>query len=233
MAQAPQYKRTKNFDENAGSSTDHSALNRELDAVSVSINALRENQAAIINDDGKLSADVIRAESLTSEAVELLRGPQGPQGEAGPQGKAGPQGLQGEKGDVGASFNPDASDTAANRYLYDFMNKGFSFLALDEGKLYWKLSGEKADWSTGVTYGPGPKGDTGETGPQGPQGLQGLQGVRGLQGEKGDPGEAGADGVVLSIDTGIKSANLIGRTTVTAQLVLSAEGQLSIKLTTE
>lgn len=233
MSQAPKYTRTKNFTENGGNSTDHSALNREFDAISLSVNALRDNQAMLMTDDGKLAAGVIRAESLTEAAVEKLRGPQGEIGDTGPKGDPGPQGPDGPKGETGASFTADASDTFANRYLYDFLPKGFSFLAIDEGKLYWKLSGNSGDWSTGFSFGQGPKGDTGPEGPEGPRGIQGLQGVQGPQGEPGEPGKDGEDGVVVSIDTAVKSANLIGRTTVTAQLVLSPDGQLSIKLTTE
>ena len=37
MAQPQKYKRTKNFQENAGDSTDHGAINSELDAVAASL----------------------------------------------------------------------------------------------------------------------------------------------------------------------------------------------------
>ena len=54
-----------------------------------------------------------------------------------------------------------------------------------------------------------------------------------MKGDKGDPGEDGEDGAVVSIDSAVKSANLIGRTRITAQLVLDHLGQLSIKIDTE
>ena len=44
----------------------------------------------------------------------------------------------------------DARDTFANRNLYDLQPKGFSFLAIDTGFMYFKLSNTSGDWSDGV-----------------------------------------------------------------------------------
>ena len=57
MPQAPIYKRKKNFTENSGNATDHTALNDEFDAVAQSINDLRKNQSSILTDEGKLLVD--------------------------------------------------------------------------------------------------------------------------------------------------------------------------------
>lgn len=233
MAQAPSYLRTKNFVENTGNATDHSALNNEFDNVAKSIKGLRDNQALLLNDDGSLKENIIEADSLTEEAVERLRGPQGLKGEQGNTGPMGPQGVQGVKGDVGASFIADISDIKTNRSMYDLMPKGFSFLAIDEGKLYWKLSLTKADWSSGITFGKGDKGDKGDTGAQGPQGERGLQGIQGAQGPQGEPGEDGADGLIVSVDQTVKTANLIGKSLLSVNLVVNETGQLSIKISAE
>lgn len=230
MTAAAAYNRTKNFTENNPDRTDHTALNAELDNVSTSINELRANLALLQKDDGSLQNAVVQLLNLTNEALTALRvpGPIGPQGAIGPQGPAGPAGP---KGDTGASFNADVRDLFANRGLYGLQPKGFSFLALDTGLLYFKLSATSNDWSDGYQYG---KGDTGATGPQGPQGIQGIQGLQGLKGDTGATGPAGAnglDGVVTSIDTATKTASLVGRSNVTAKLVLVA-GQLTIQLAT-
>lgn len=228
--QAPAYNRAKNFLENNPDRTDHAAMNAELDNAALSINALRDNAALLQNDDGTLKPGTVEADSLTPGALAALQvpGPTGPQGAQGPQGI---QGIQGIKGDTGASFDADARDLFANRSLYNVQPKGFSFLALDTGNLYFKLSATSGDWSGAYTFGAGATGATGATGPQGPQGLQGLQGIQGVTGAAGAAGAAGLNGVVTSIDASLKTASLIGRTSVNAQLQLVA-GQLRIVLTT-
>lgn len=231
MPQAPAYNRAKNFLENNPDRTDHAAMNAELDKVALSINALRTNAALLQNDDGTLKNAIVTLASLAPELVSDLTGPQGPIGPAGPAGPAGPQGPQGPKGDTGASFNTEARDLFANRNLYDLQPKGFSFLAVDTGFLYFKLSNTSGDWSAGKEFGKGETGATGPQGPEGPQGPQGLQGIQGIQGPTGPAGANGVDGAVTSIDTALKTASLIGRTSVNAQLQLVG-GQLRIVLTT-
>lgn len=222
------YNRTKNFLENNGASTDHGALNSEFDAAALSVNELRANAALLQNDDGTLKNNSVVLASLTAEAIAALRvaGPAGPEGPVG----TGAQGVQGIKGDVGSSFDADARDVAANRNLYNTQPKGFSMLAMDTGLLYFKLSATSGDWSAGVQYG---KGETGSTGPQGAQGIQGIQGLQGIQGNSvtGPAGSNGTNGAVITLDTSIKTASLVGRSSVTARLVLSG-GELSIVITT-
>lgn len=227
--QAPAYSRTKNFQENNGASTDHAALNSELDKVALSIEGLRDNAALLQNDDGTLKNETVGMASLTPAAVAALQVP-GPAGAQGIQGIQGVQGIQGIKGDTGASFDADARDLFANRGLYDLQPKGFSMLAMDTGMLYFKLSATAADWSAGVQYGKGDTGAAGAQGLQGNQGPQGLQGIQGIPGV-GTPGADGADGLVASVDLTTKTASLVGRTSVTARLVVIG-GELSIVLTT-
>ena len=71
---------------------------------------------------------------------------------------------KGDKGDRGESFKVNAVGLISDRTIYDDRTKGFSFLALDESAIYFKLSDTNADWSTGAPFGKGDKGDTGEDG---------------------------------------------------------------------
>jgi hypothetical protein len=231
MPQATAYSRIKNFLENNPDRTDHAAINAELDRVSLSINQLRGNATLLQNDDGALRNAIVTLANLAPDVVTGLTGPQGPQGQTGPAGPTGPQGPQGPRGETGASFAADARDTFANRGLYNLQPRGFSFLAMDTGLLYWKLSNASGDWSAGVQFGRGDTGASGPAGPQGPQGLQGLQGIQGLTGPQGPAGTNGLNGVVTSIDAGLKTASLIGRTSVNVQLQVIG-GQLRIVLTT-
>ena len=234
MPQAPEYQRTKNFQDNSGDRTDHGALNNELDHVATSVNALRANQGLLQNDDGTLRAGAVTAESISPELAEAMKGAPGADSTVpGPPGPPGADStVPGPKGDTGASFKADARDVAANRALYDGQPKGFSFLAMDTGMLYWKLSGASADWSAGVQFGKGETGAEGPQGPAGPPGPQGLQGFEGPQGPQGEPGANGAPGVVTSIDLSTKTAPLIGRTTVSARLEVVG-GELRIILSSQ
>lgn len=228
--QAPAYNRIKNFTENNPDRTDHAALNSELDNAATSINVLRANLDLLQKDDGTLENAIINLANLTPEAIAGLRVP-GAQGVPGIQGERGIQGVQGIKGDTGASFNADVRDLFANRSLYNLQPKGFSFLSIDTGNLYFKQSNTSADWSPAFVYG---KGDTGATGAQGIQGIQGIQGLQGVKGDTGATGAAGAnglDGAITTIDATTKTASLVGRTSVSARLVIAA-GVLSIVLTT-
>lgn len=104
---------------------------------------------------------------LTGQAgppgVTGLQGEKGEPGIQGLQGEKGEKGDKGDKGDVGASFIATVSDLRSERDNYADQEKGFSFLAIDEGKLYWKLS-DANEWSSGYSFGPGEKGDKGDQG---------------------------------------------------------------------
>jgi hypothetical protein len=66
-----------------------------------------------------------------------------------------PQGVKGDKGDA---FQVNAVGLLASRSLYDTQIAGFSFLAIDDAEIYFKLSGTSGDWSVAAPFG---KGDTG------------------------------------------------------------------------
>jgi len=70
----------------------------------------------------------------------------------------------GAKGDKGDPYSINAYGDLADRSTYDGASAGFSFLAMDIGTIYFKLSSTAGDWSTGFLFG---KGDTGDTGMQG------------------------------------------------------------------
>ena len=75
MAQPPSYNREKNFADDFGNETDHSALNAELDRASNSINDIRTNLAILQADDGKLRPAVVTADSISEELrVSLVEG---------------------------------------------------------------------------------------------------------------------------------------------------------------
>lgn len=65
---------------------------------------------------------------------------------------------QGAKGDRGDAFQVNSVGLFADRTLYDTRLKGFSFLALDQASIYFKLSDTSGDWSIAAPFG---KGDTG------------------------------------------------------------------------
>ena len=71
---------------------------------------------------------------------------------------------QGIKGDKGEAFQVNAVGLLAGRSLYDTAVTGFSYLATDESKIYFKLSATSGDWSTGAPFGKGDTGATGATG---------------------------------------------------------------------
>lgn len=72
MGQPPAYNRVKDFTEDFGSETDHSALNAELDSAANSINDIRTNIAILQADDGKLRPDVVTTDSVTQELFNDL-----------------------------------------------------------------------------------------------------------------------------------------------------------------
>jgi hypothetical protein len=98
---------------------------------------------------------------------------------------------QGTKGDKGDPFAINSIGLFSQRSLYDSQLDGFSFLALDvivDGSviphIYFKKSSTAGDWSTGVPFGRGEKGDIGDPGIS----------VTGFQRTSGD-GSQGSDDV--------------------------------------
>lgn len=232
MAQPVRYKRKKNFAENNSDMTDHSALNAELDSVGTSVNGAIQNLALIQKDDGSLQNGVVGLDQISEDAQESLRSRVGPRGEPGPKGDTGPAGPEGPRGPTGASFIADAEGLLIERELHDNKPKGFSFLAIDTGNLFWKVSDENADWSQAFDFGRGPEGPTGPKGEKGDRGDPGLTGPTGPKGDQGIPGVDGEDGLITEVDTARKSVNVIGKRSVAVQLKVSG-GKLSIEITAE
>jgi len=71
---------------------------------------------------------------------------------------------EGAKGDKGEPFQVNSIDNLSGRSIYDDRPKNFSFLAIDEGNIYFKTSDVVGEWSTGIPFGKGEKGDTGADG---------------------------------------------------------------------
>ncbi len=88
-------------------------------------------------------------------------GPRGPQGPVGPQGFVGPRGPKGDPGRDGANYQVDYTGPESERYLYDDYVKGTSYLSWDTGLLFFKKSNASGDWTEGIEFGKGPKGDDG------------------------------------------------------------------------
>lgn len=80
---------------------------------------------------------------------------------AGPFSNQGEKGEQGQQGMVGESFDPKEVGPAAKRVVFDAEAEKFSFLDTENFLLYFKLSSASGDWSTGIPFGKGDKGDTG------------------------------------------------------------------------
>lgn len=75
MAQPIAYNRTKNFTDQAGSMTDHAAINAELDNVAATIKQVRDNLAMIQNDAGNPRGLSVPGAGLT--VAEVANGKQG------------------------------------------------------------------------------------------------------------------------------------------------------------
>lgn len=200
MPQPPLYEPTHIFANDTGLPGREPVLVADLDfqlaRASESIVALCKNLELIQNDDGTLRTGAITslafAASLLQELatmIGLAYGPQGPQGDMGPtgpqgaEGPTGPQGIQGDvgptgpQGPIGLSFEPDVTGLLAGRDDYDGEGIGFSYLAFDVARIFFKNSGASGDWTVGVPWGQGPQGPAGPQGPTGPQGAAGSPGL--------------------------------------------------------
>ena len=194
------YRRSKNFQVEGGNSTDHGALNAEFDALASAIATLSARLDKLLKDDGTLEPGIVLKDALSNEVLRLMTGTDVVT-------------VQGPKGDVGASFRADYRGLMAERALFDDRSKGFCFLAMDAGQLFFKLSDASGHWGLGFVFAKGDKGDTG------------------APGAKGERGADGASGAVVTVDTSTQTQGLIGRSQVSAQLVLES-GRLSIRLRT-
>ncbi|WAW09880.1 hypothetical protein NB640_11765 [Oxalobacter vibrioformis] len=72
MAQPPAYNRSKDFTENTTDSTDHAALNAELDRASLSMNSICTNLALIQGNDGRLLPDAVTIDAIDDSVIDYL-----------------------------------------------------------------------------------------------------------------------------------------------------------------
>ncbi|RWP18873.1 MAG: hypothetical protein EOR00_09560 [Mesorhizobium sp.] len=144
----------------------------------------RANTVLGFDADGQFrpftSADMPKGETGDQGPI----GDQGPTGDQGPQGPVGPQGAVGPAGD---NYSPDAQGLTSGRAAYDAQATAFSYLDIEQGKLFWKLSATSGNWSAGIDFGAGA---------QGIQGIQGPAGPAGSQGPAGSTGPAGTPGMI-------------------------------------
>lgn len=98
-------------------------------------------------------------------------------------------GFQGPMGDRGEAFTVKYSGLPSDRVAYKGLPKGEAFYDVVNGLLYFRTGlPSPKDWSMGIPFGKGIKGE------EGVSGDQGLTGVRGLRGYKGDRGRRGLQG---------------------------------------
>lgn len=225
MSQPTQYKRTTDFTTRNPDQVDLGAINKEFDAVSATVNQIIAALGLIQMDDGRLAVGVVNYDALDANTQDRLKPIPGKDGRDGIDGKNGKDGAKGERG---ASFDANYRGLISERRLFDRNKKGFSFLAMDEGKLYFKLTDEEGNWSSGYTYGKGDKGDPGVNGIDGQDGAPGLPGV---DGRDGVDGKDGINGAVIEVDTTQQITSIIGKRYVKVKLAL-VDGKLSLVLDT-
>lgn len=95
----------------------------------------------------------------------------------GATGDKGEPGQDGADGSDGSNYSPDIKGLASQLHLYDNEKEGKSFLAMDTGMIYFKLSDTYGDWSEGHEFGRGPEGPEGPQGPEGPAGPTSYVGI--------------------------------------------------------
>lgn len=87
------------------------------------------------------------------------------------KGANGSNGEKGDKGNDGLSYQPTGVGLIANRPTT--ATDGQSYLATDEGKIYFWSNGS---WGIGILFGKGEKGDKGIDGINGTNGVDGING---------------------------------------------------------
>jgi microcystin-dependent protein len=178
-------------------------IDTEIDKSNLSIADIIDFVRQAIDDTGQIKVTAIPSSFVGPAGPTGPTGPQGPAGPTGPTGATGntgptgPQGIQGTQGiqgPTGNSYSPSATGLTSERATYNAQAKGFSFLDIQTGLIYFKLSATSGDWSPGFGFQRGPQGIQGIQGVQGAQGIQGVQGPTGLQGPIGSQGLQGPAG---------------------------------------
>ena len=133
-------------------------------AAEVSKNQAAISAASALNSANTATARANEIKAVTAQATTLIPGSAATVSYNSVDGKFTfgiPQGL---KGDRGEAFQVNAVGTLSSRTLYDNQITGFSFLAIDQATIYFKLSATVGDWSVGAPFGKGETGATGATG---------------------------------------------------------------------
>jgi len=229
MPQPPAYVQQTNFNETVGVAgrdlVSLPNLDEEFAAIERTVNATSVNLGLIQNDDGTLRDGVVTPSALSGDAMAQIAalappGPKGDKGDKGDLGPAstvpGPKGDKGDKGDrgdtgptgsrglAGYSFEPNVTVLeVADRAAYDTQPVGFSVLALDVGRIYFRELVEDGDWTAGTAWGQGPVGPKGDAGPRGADGPAGPEGGT-------TPGSITPD----ALSTGHPTWDMSGRLTV-------------------
>ena len=144
--------------------TDYSDFNTKKDQVDVAVasaqlSATNANNSAVIATNKSNEIKAITAQSTTGAPGTSASASYNPT-----DGKFTFVIPQGSKGDKGESFTVNSSGLTAQRALYDAQPAGWSFLDVTTSTLYFKASNTSGDWSSGVPFGKGDKGDTGDIG---------------------------------------------------------------------
>jgi microcystin-dependent protein len=178
-------------------------IDTEVDRSNQSISDIIDFMRQAIDDTGQIKVSAIPSTFAGPQGPQGPQGPVGPagptglQGSTGPEGPTGPQGVQGAQGiqgPTGNSYSPSATGLTSERATHNAQAKGFSFLDIQTGLIYFKLSATSGDWSSGFEFQRGPQGIQGIQGVQGPQGVPGVQGPAGSQGPVGPTGPQGPAG---------------------------------------
>lgn len=138
----------------------------EASALSASQSLQLTEQSTILAQSAASTA-VTKSNEIKAITTEALTGTAGAQATVSYNPATGkftfyvPQGIKGDKGEA---FTVNATGTVSQKSNYDTQAIGFSFLATDESKIYFKNSATSGDWSAGSAFGKGDKGDTGDDG---------------------------------------------------------------------
>ena len=138
----------------------------EASALSASQSLQLTEQSTILAQSAASTA-VAKSNEIKAITTEALTGTAGAQATVSYNPATGkftfyvPQGIKGDKGEA---FTVNATGTVSQKSNYDTQVTGFSFLATDESKIYFKNSATSGDWSAGSAFGKGDKGDTGDDG---------------------------------------------------------------------
>ena len=136
-------------------------MEANVENIQASIHAITIGTVTTVSVDANGNSQDADASYDGATSTLNLSIPVGSTGIQGTQGIQGPVGADGIRGDA---YEPDAEGLSTERTTYDSEIKTFSFLSIDEGLLFFKLSSTSGDWSEGYPFLQGPEGEKGEDG---------------------------------------------------------------------